>query len=208
MRPPSPEPAPSGLSQHTMDYLAHLAATVDSKGGYFPGHSDSVAYLATMLGGELHLREPLMSWLHAAAMLHDVGKLLIPDEILNAPRELTPEEWTIMRRHPTWSAQVAAGISDLGPVAKWVLHHHEHWDGSGYPDGLKGEEIPWQSRLLLIADAFHVMTAHRPYREAMSRHSALVVINNCAGLDFDPEMVDTLLNRPYITHRRDRVVPG
>jgi len=174
----------------TIEYLRNLAATVDSKGEYFPGHSDAVAYIVTLYATELGIDGPELTLLHCAAMLHDTGKIRVPDSILLAPRRLTSDEWVIMRKHSIWSAEIAEGIDGLGNIAVWVKHHHEHWDGSGYPDGLKGEDIPWQSRLLLIADAFHVMTSPRPYRAAMSRLRALDVLIEHAGTQFDPTFVN------------------
>lgn len=194
---------------HALEYVRTLAATVDAKGEYFPGHSDAVAYLTTLLGTEAGIQKPMLSQLHIAAMLHDTGKLLIPDSILNAPRKLTDEEWVIMRKHSTWSAQIASAITGIGEIAVWVRHHHEHWDGSGYPDGLTGDRIPWQSRLMLIADAFHVMTAVRPYQNARSRIGALTAIQENAGTQFDPNLVDMLANRPPILiTRKDLISNG
>lgn len=191
---------------HALEYVRTLAATVDAKGEYFPGHSDSVAYLTTLLGTEAGVQQPMLAQLHIAAMLHDTGKLLIPDTILNAPRKLTEDEWVIMRKHSTWSAQIASAIAGIGEIAVWVRHHHEHWDGSGYPDGLRGDKIPWQSRLMLIADAFHVMTAVRPYQQARSRIGALTVIQENAGSQFDPNLVDMLAHRPPVLITRQDLI--
>ena len=193
MRLPPLEQAPKRLSFRTMEYLRMLAATVDAKGNYFPGHSDAVAYIVTLYASELGITEPLLGMLQGAAMLHDTGKIRVPDSVLLAPRPLTEDEWIVMRSHSVWSAEIAAGIDGIGEIPAWIRHHHEHWDGSGYPDGLKGEEIPWQSRLMLVADAFHVMTSMRPYRSAMSRQGAFAILADNAGGQFDPFFVGEAL---------------
>lgn len=209
MQIPPPEPSSAPLPHHVLDYLRSLANTVDSKADYFPGHSDAVAYLVTIVTTELHVRNPLQQQLVAAALLHDTGKIFVPDSILNAERPLTVEERTIMRQHSVWSAEIAKGISGLEVVAPWLYHQHEHWDGSGYPDGLVGEQIPWQSRLLLICDAFHVMTTHRVYREPLPRYEAWMEISEHAGIQFDPALVAAIMDRAVITmvETRTRIDP-
>jgi len=201
--PPTGQAPSPDIPRRTIDYVRALSACVDAKGDYFPGHSDAVGYLVTLYATELDVQEPLLSELHVAAMLHDTGKIRVADSILLAPRSLTDDEWKIMRQHSVWSSEITASIGGLEHLVSWVRHHHEHWDGSGYPDGLKGEEIPWQSRLLLIADAFHVMTAHRPYRRAMTRVEALTVLHNCSGKQFDPGFIDNALARPPVVTQRE-----
>src|SRR4051794_32118863 len=144
--------------------LRSMAGAVDIKGGYVPGHSDSVAYLMSMMGREAGYSPESIRLLELAAFAHDVGKLRLPDAVLLAQRPLTVEEEAMVRQHPVWSAHVAAGLEGAEAIVPWVRHHHEHWDGSGYPDGLSGEAIPWPSRMLLVADAFQVMTTDRPYQ--------------------------------------------
>jgi HD-GYP domain-containing protein (c-di-GMP phosphodiesterase class II) len=172
-----------------------LAQAVDYKAGYVPGHSDGVAYLVGMMAREAGYDEYTTSRLELAALIHDVGKVRIPDSILLAERKLTEEEFAIIKRHPIWSANVAAAFNEMEDIVPWVRHHHEHWDGSGYPDGLKGNEIPWPSRMLLVADAFHVMTTDRPYQRSRTRREALVILSENAHTQFCPAATSLLLSR-------------
>lgn len=183
-------PLPLEVDERTMDYLRTLSATVDTKGGYFPGHSVAVAYLASTMGLELGKSVAELAAVQVAALLHDTGKLMVPDQILMAPRPLTEQEWIVMRQHSVWSSSIAAAVTGLDEVAGWIRSHHERMDGKGYPDGLVGDAIPWQSRLLLIADAFHVMTTVRPYSKGITRHEAVRLLYQHSGTQFDGDMVD------------------
>jgi polar amino acid transport system substrate-binding protein len=188
-----------GLFQRTLDFCRSIARAVDAKATYFPGHSDGVAYLTQMIGREIGYDDVTLRRLQAAALLHDTGKLRIPDVILLTQRKLTEEEFEVMKCHSIWSSQIAKGLTGFDKdIAIWIRHHHEHWDGSGYPDGLKGEEIPWQSRLMLVADAFYVMTAYRPYQRARTRTEAILELIKYSGTQFDPQFVDVLMDRPQI----------
>lgn len=143
--------------------------------------------------------------LQVAASLHDVGKLHIPSRILGAPRRLTTEEFDLMKNHPVWGEEIvrALGYSSqegfdrwpIADVAPWVRHHHERVDGKGYPDGLVGDEIPVQSRMVFVADAFHVMTSNRPYQRSKTRIQALQELVENAGTQFCPRAVSMLTNR-------------
>lgn len=187
------------LFHRTLDFCRSVARAVDAKAGYFPGHSDGVAYMTQLLGRELGIDDIMLRRLQAAALLHDTGKLLVPDTILLAPRSLTVPEFAIMKKHSVWSSEIACALSGFsGDIALWIRHHHESYDGTGYPDGLKGEEIPWQSRLMLVADAFHVMTAYRPYQSARSRSEAITELIENAGKQFDPQFVDAVMTRPKL----------
>lgn len=184
---------PPLFSGRIVEYVRDLAATVDSKSDYFPGHSVGVAHIAGMIVVELGMDQRIVQPLQVAALLHDVGKIRVPDSILLSPHALTQDEWKVMHQHSLWSAEIAAGIGDLSEdVVSWILHHHEHVDGSGYPDGLQGDQIPWQSRLLLVADAYHVMTAVRPYRSAMTRTEAAALLREKSGEQFDPVFVSAI----------------
>lgn len=179
--------------------LRALAAAVDFKAGYVPGHSDSVAYLMSMMAREAGYGEQIAAQLELAALLHDAGKIRIPDSILLAERPLTPEEFRIIRKHPGWSAELATGYGEADFSFDWILHHHEHFDGSGYPDGLRGDEIPWPSRMLLVADAFQVMTSDRPYQRSRTRREALRILAECTGTQFCPVAVALLDGRTLWT---------
>jgi HD-GYP domain-containing protein (c-di-GMP phosphodiesterase class II) len=129
-----------------------------------------------------------------AALLHDVGKLGIPHEILHKRGPLSPEEWAVMAEHPIAGERILLRIPELAAIAPIVRHEHEHWDGSGYPDRLRGRNIPLGSRIILACDAYSAMTTTRPYREAMTRAAAVKELRAGAGTHFDPEVVDALLD--------------
>jgi HD-GYP domain-containing protein (c-di-GMP phosphodiesterase class II) len=172
-----------------------LALAVDAKGEYFPGHSEGVAYVVQLMGTEAGFSPSHLADLQLAAMLHDVGKLRIPDDVLTAPRRLTASEFEVMRRHPAWGANIAAAMHGIEHLAPWILHHHEHFDGGGYPAGLSGEDIPYESRILLVADAFHVMTSVRPYQPARTRSEAIMELRKNSGTQFCPRAVSLLVDR-------------
>lgn len=177
-------------------YVYDIARAVDRKGDYFPGHSDSVAFLMRMMAAQAGIDdEQVLNSLQIFGMIHDVGKLAIPDSILMKPGRLDPDEWEIMKEHSRYGEFTAHAITGYEYIAPWVRHHHERWDGGGYPDGLKGEEIPWQSRMLLVADAFQVMTSDRVYQRARERGPALQELIRNRGTQFCPIMVGYLVLR-------------
>jgi HD-GYP domain-containing protein (c-di-GMP phosphodiesterase class II) len=130
--------------------------------------------------------------LRLAAMLHDIGKVAIPEAILRKPARLTADEMAIVRTHAEAGAEITARIEGLEGIAAWIRHSHEHVDGSGYPAGLRGEDIPLESRMLLVADAFDAMTSDRAYRPAMPAADALAELRRCAGRQFDARCVELL----------------
>ena len=170
-----------------------IAVAIDARDGATSSHSDEVAACARALGERLGLAGAELAGLQRAAQLHDAGKIGIPDAVLLKPGPLTPEERTVMQRHSAlgYRIMLAAGLPER--EALWVLHHHEHIDGSGYPHGLRGDEIPLASRILLVADAFEALTAARPYRAARSPDAALAELRRCAGTQFDRAVVDALV---------------
>jgi diguanylate cyclase (GGDEF)-like protein len=169
----------------------NLVRFVDARDPSTATHSEVVSGLAEGIGVELGLDPATIDHLRLAGLLHDIGKIGLPDSILRAPRSLTDDEFAIVRRHPEFGHELLDGIG-IEPVDEWVLHHHEHWNGSGYPHGLAGEAIPLGSRIILCADAFEAMTADRPYRSAQSREHALNELRAHAGTQFDPEVVAAL----------------
>lgn len=128
-----------------------------------------------------------------AARVHDIGKVAIPDVILLKPGTFDEEEWEAMKRHPVISAELIEGLEIYAPVARAVRHEHERWDGSGYPDGLKGDEIPLFSRLIAAADIYDALLTDRPYRRAFSREKTIEMIRDMRGTELDPEVVDVLM---------------
>ena len=143
-----------------------------------------------------------------AAELHDVGKMAVPDEILHKPGPLTHEEWTFIRRHPLVGERILSAAPALLPVAKIVRATHEHWDGSGYPDGVAGDEIPLGARIVSVCDAFDAMITHRAYSPARSVDEALAELRACAGTQFDPAVVaaffDEIASLPHRYGPRER----
>jgi response regulator RpfG family c-di-GMP phosphodiesterase len=139
-----------------------------------------------------------------AAELHDIGKIAIPDEILHKSGDLTSEEWMLMRKHPLIGQRVLDAAPALGEVAKLVRSTHERWDGSGYPDGLAGRDIPIGSRVILICDAYNAMTEGRPFRAARSNKQALEELASEAGTQFDPELVKAFTEKVMPALERER----
>ena len=168
---------------------ASLARAVDARDVYTGSHSQRVAELAARTARRLGLPEEEVELTRLAASLHDLGKLAIPEEILRKPGPLTDPERIVLERHPQIGFRMLESLG-VDPVADWVLHHHERWDGSGYPDGLPGEQIPLGARIIFVADAYDAMTSERVYRRRVSSEQAVAELQRCAGSQFDPEIVD------------------
>jgi diguanylate cyclase (GGDEF)-like protein len=149
-----------------------------------------IGELALAVGRELHLGSEGLDEVARAAELHDVGKIAVPDAILDKPGPLDPVEWSFMRRHPLIGERILLAAPALRPVARLVRSSHERWDGSGYPDGLRGDEIPLGARVVAVCDAFDAMTTQRPYREPVTEGQAVQELRRCAGTQFDPMVVD------------------
>jgi diguanylate cyclase (GGDEF)-like protein/PAS domain S-box-containing protein len=157
------------------------------------GHGERLQYLAEKLGQVLGMPGGRLADLRLLAKFHDIGKVGIPDSILNKPDKLTPEELAVMRRHCEIGYRIARASSELAPIAEWILKHQEWWNGEGYPLGLAGEDIPIECRILGIVDAYDAMTSNRPYRKALSHEIALAEIARCAGTQFDPRLAALFL---------------
>jgi diguanylate cyclase (GGDEF)-like protein len=168
-----------------------LVAVVDARDAYVGRHSQGVGQLVESIGAVLGLDPDELRQLRLAGMLHDLGKIGVPDDVLNHGGPLSADQEALMRKHPEIGYELLDGL-DLDPVDTWVLHHHEHWDGSGYPHGLAGEEIPFGSRIILVADAFEAMTTHRSYRRAIGIEAAMSELRENAGIQFDPDVVAAL----------------
>ena len=169
----------------------NLIRVVDAKDEYTGAHSERVALLVESIARQLELEDELVQQLKLAGRLHDLGKIAIPDRVLQKPGELTPHEARQLAHHPQLGASLLDGM-DIRPVDVWIKHHHEHWDGSGYPHGLAGAEIPFGSRLILVADAYDAITTDRSYRDAATPQEALEELQRNAGTQFDPEVVAAL----------------
>ena len=179
------------------DVAAALAAALEERDRYTGEHSESVVDLTARVAQALGLGADEVSDVRRAALLHDIGKVGIPDEILNKPGPLDQREWEIMREHPAIGERILRAIPGLGPIARVVRHEHERWDGGGYPDGLSGTEIPLAARIILACDAYHAMVSDRPYRRAMSHADAMAELNANAGTQFDPDVVQALIGYLY-----------
>ena len=153
------------------------------------GHSRRVTELSLKLAQAMGMEDESIAKMRRGALLHDMGKIGIPDAILHKPAELTDEEWTVMRRHPQFAFDMLHPIEDLHESLEIPFSHHEKWDGTGYPQGLKGEEIPLSARIFAVADVWDALTSDRPYRAAWSREQALKYIREQSGKHFDPQVV-------------------
>jgi putative two-component system response regulator len=176
--------------------LETLGAALDSRDVGTEAHSRRVHGYALATAREHGIGEELMVDLAHGVLLHDIGKIGIPDNILLKPGPLTPEEWVIMRRHPEIGKRLIENIPFLRGAVPVVYCHHERWDGSGYPQGLKGEAIPLAARIFSVVDAFDAMTFDRPYSKAVSFEAAKAEIRRCAGGHFDPDVVASFLRVP------------
>ena len=168
---------------------ASLAKAVDARDAYTGSHSERVADLAARIARRLGSDDSLIELTRLAASLHDLGKLAIPEEILRKPSELNESERLVLQRHPQIGYRMLESLG-VEPIAEWVLHHHERWDGDGYPDRLRGDEIPLGARIIFVADAYDAMTSERVYRKPLSPREALEELERCAGSQFDPAIVD------------------
>ena len=176
-----------------VDALRSLATAIDTRDDYTGGHVERVARYAAATGRELGLAGEALRALWIGALLHDVGKIGVSDAILKKPGALTDEEYEEMKRHPGIGGKVMDSSSFLRPGLPAVLHHQEHWDGTGYPSGLRGEEISLQGRIVAVVDCYDAIVTARPYRGAASEDDALAEIRACAGTQFDPAVVDAFI---------------
>jgi diguanylate cyclase (GGDEF)-like protein len=179
--------------EERLSWAATLAHTVDMRMSTEHEHSRAVADLAVEIGAALGWGPQMLGTLRIAAMLHDVGKVTVPERILAKPGPLTAEERAVIEGHSVAGAELIARIDGLATIVPWVRHSHESFDGSGYPDGLAGEAIPQASRIMLVADAFDAITSDRPYRSGRSYEEAIGELRAGAGTQFDPACVDALV---------------
>ncbi len=185
------QPNPAGTRVAGLRAAASAAHAVVARDVYIGSHSHNVGELAVRLAMRLGIDGEEAELIRVAGSLHDIGKLLIPEEILHKPGSLTPAERSVVERHSEIGCRMLESLG-LEPIATWVLHHHERFDGDGYPDGLVGEEIPLPARILFVADAYETITTDRVYRQKMTRVEALAEIERCSGTQFDPAIVNAL----------------
>lgn len=177
-------------NEHLLDVVSSLASTIDAKDTYTKGHSSSVSRYAEALARAINLPSGEVERIKLGALLHDVGKIGIPEQILRKPTALSDDEWAIMKQHPSIGADKVLKpnklLHDLIPIVKY---HHEHLDGSGYPYGLKGDKIPLSARIVAVADAYHALISDRPYRKGLSVKKACEILKMGAGTQWDKELV-------------------
>jgi HD-GYP domain-containing protein (c-di-GMP phosphodiesterase class II) len=173
--------------------ISSLEQTLFEKSIRTEKHSRDLKELTMKIGKAIDLSEEKIDDLRVLTTLHDIGKVAILDNILNKKESLTKREWEIIKRHPEIGYRIAMSSNQLSSIAEYILTVHEHWDGSGYPQGLKGEKIPLLSRIIALVDAYVVMRENRPYRKARSRKEAIKEIKRCSGTQFDPKLVDIFL---------------
>jgi putative two-component system response regulator len=177
------------IGRSYLETVSVLANTIEGRDAYTHGHVERVAAYARCLAETLGWAPEHLRMLQFGAMLHDIGKIVIPDTILNNPNPLSPAEWEAMRQHPAAGARILREISHLQATLPYILFHHERWDGSGYPHGLKGKDIPVEGRLLAIVDVYDALTTVRPYHPARSSYEVIQFIEKSAGRLFDPHLV-------------------
>jgi len=194
------EKAYGKLAQTAVQALYALAKALEARDPYTHGHSESVTRYATWIGEKLRGKPGWeddtvnsLKVLQNGGLLHDLGKIGIIDGILNKPGKLTEEEWAKVKEHPGKGAHILEGVEEFKEYALVARHHHERWDGKGYPDGLKGKYIPSGARIMAVADAYDAMTSDRPYRKAVPPIEAAKELLKCKGTQFDPEAVDAFM---------------
>ena len=173
--------------------VASLADAIDAKDTYTNGHSGRVASYARKIARRLGYSNKHEKDLYIMSLLHDVGKIGIPDAIINKPAKLTEEEFGIIKSHPVLGAKILKNIVEMPALVTGARWHHERYDGNGYPDGLKGEDIPEEARIIAVADAYDAMTSRRSYREVMDQRSVRAEIIRCRGTQFDPRLADIMV---------------
>jgi putative nucleotidyltransferase with HDIG domain len=174
--------------------IRSLAETIDAKDPSTRGHSDWVSKYAMMIGRALEYDEERLEVLKYSGYLHDIGKIGIPDGVLGKEEQLSTDEWRLMKKHPIVSSKILEPVQLPNVIKEAVRHHHERFDGKGYPYGLSGDAIPIESRILAVADSFEAMTSDRPYRKALSDEQAVGELKRCTGSQFDPKVVEAFLN--------------
>ncbi len=181
------------LEQLLINTITSLASAIDAKSPWTKGHSERVTQYAMEIAREMGLKDQEIEHLRLSGLLHDIGKIGTYDVVLDKPGKLTEKEFAIVKEHPGKGAGILSPIRQLSAIIPGVRYHHERFDGKGYPDGLSGEEIPLQARILAVADAFDSMTADRPYRPSPGKEYAVSEFRRCSGTQFDPKVVDAFL---------------
>ncbi|MDD3237926.1 MAG: HD domain-containing protein [Candidatus Gastranaerophilales bacterium] len=174
--------------------IKSISLALDAKDSYTNGHSLRVTLYSLILANNMNLSDEVLEEIETAGLLHDIGKIGIPHNILCKPGKLTDEEFEIMKKHPEQGEKMIMNIKKLKIIANWLKTHHERWDGKGYPLGLKGEEIPISARIIALADTYDAMTSTRPYRKSLPHEVAIAEIQKCSGTQFDPQLAEMFVS--------------
>lgn len=180
------------LEARFLEMAKNWGDSIESKDRYTQGHCERVAFFACVLANSAGFNARSLFWFRIGALLHDIGKIIVPTDVLNKPGKLTDEEWAIIKRHPEAGLELVAGIDFPGDIRAIIRNHHERWDGSGYPDGLAGEKIPLAARILCVADVYDALTSTRSYRSGLSHAHAAAIMRASRG-QFDPRLLDIFL---------------
>jgi hypothetical protein len=172
------------------DIVKSLVKAIEGKDKYTKGHSDRVSAYSTLVAEEIDFSHEEIKKIQMAAVLHDVGKIAVPEKILNKEGKITEEEFNEIKKHPSNGYSIVSQIKNMKEIAVIIKYHHERWDGKGYPDGILKKEIPIESRIISVADAYDAMTSDRPYRKGMSHEKAIYELKSNSGKQFDPEIVE------------------
>lgn len=188
----------------SLETISALVHAVEAKDPYTRRHSEQVTFYATSLAEAIQLSPPMVESIRVASLLHDVGKIGVPDSILTKPGSLTEEEFAEIRRHPGIGEKIVEKVSLLVCETQLVRHHHERWDGRGYPDGLAGEDIPIGARVINVADSMDAMLMLRTYKQPYSTEQMMAELDRCAGTQFDPDLAAAAIN--WCRENRDRII--
>ena len=189
----TPALGPQALPQAVLDTVTSLAFAIDAKDHYTQGHSQKVSAYAALIAEGLQMSDAEVEEIRLGAVLHDIGKVGIPENILNKNGPLNPEEWETMKSHVKFGAKILDPLTPLARIREMVLHHHEYFDGSGYPDAMVGKKIPLGARIIAVADAYDTITSDRTYKKARNASDALSELERCANAQFDAEIVEVFV---------------
>jgi putative nucleotidyltransferase with HDIG domain len=196
----------TALEARFLEMAHHWGDSIESKDRYTQGHCQRVAFLACVLADSAGMDSRSLFWFRLGALLHDIGKIIVPTQVLNKVGKLTKEEWAIMKRHPIAGLELVADIDFPGDVRAIIRNHHERWDGLGYPDALAGNDIPFAARILCVADVYDALTSTRSYRARMTPPQAAKAMRASSG-QFDPDLLETFLSWAGETDGPARVLP-
>jgi diguanylate cyclase (GGDEF)-like protein len=200
------EDTKSDLERESLNTIYALSSTIEARDLYTYGHSQKVRTYAVVLAESLGLPSEKVASISHAALLHDIGKIGIYDEVLNKPGKLDPQEFELVKTHPQLSRTIVAHVTSLTPCLQAIVQHHERWDGAGYPSKLKGEAISLEGRILAIADSFDAMTSKRPYHAPLSTKEAIQELKRCAGTQFDPNLIEAFIPVALSINPEDLIV--